>query len=120
MKAINNLRAKLIHSQYGSGNCSIVITDVLKSFLKNCPSCSEVGECVRKGCTSKKHEHIIPVLGVDSNTFNNNMGNLQLAMITNFPNQNNCKKCGDPFTKFQRTLGPHLFVEVSECNKTKT
>lgn len=120
MKAINNLRAKLIHSQYGSGNSSIVVTDVLKAFMKTCPSCNEIGECDRKGCKSKKYEHSIPVLSIDSNIFNNDLANLVPAIMNSFPDVSKCKKCRTPYTKFERKAGPHLFVEVRKCYKLNT
>lgn len=38
MQDINKRRAELIFNQYGSGECSIVVTDIFKRFLTDFPS----------------------------------------------------------------------------------
>lgn len=113
MKKVNNLRATLIYSQYGSGDCSIVVTDVLKRFLKTCLSITENGECDRKGCRSLDHEIVLPVVSIADTIFDNNMANLKTAILNNFPDKSSCKKCRKTLTHFQRDSGYHLFIEVS-------
>lgn len=114
MKKINNRRANLIYNQNATnGDCSIVVTGFLKHTLENCPSYSEKGICNRKGCTSKKHELNFPILSISCNQFNNDITNLQAAILENFPNQSQCQKCRTKLTEFQRIYGHHIFIEVS-------
>lgn len=114
MNKINNLRAELIYTQYGSGNCSTVMTDVLKMFLKNRLSITENGECDRKGCLSKEHELLIPVVSISKSVFENKMVNLKSAILDNFPDESHCHKCRSTLINFQREYGHHLFVKVSD------
>lgn len=113
MKRINNLRAQCIHNEYGSGDSSIVVTDVLKKFLSSCPSITETGKCNQKGCLSKEHKFVVPVVSISDDVFDNNMTNLKSAILANFPSENLCKKCRKPLAEFQRDYGCHLFIEVS-------
>lgn len=112
MKKMNKLRAELICSEYTDGICSIAVTDILQRFLKNCPSIIERGQCRQKGCTSRNHDFNLPVLGMNEVEFNGNFINLVKAVISNFPNENKCRKCRKPYHSFERICGHHLFIEV--------
>lgn len=113
MKKVNNLRAQWIYNEYGPGDSSIVVTDVLKKFLSSCPSIIETGKCNQKGCLSKEHKFAVPVVSISDEVFNDNMANLKSAILANFPSENSCKKCRKPLAEFQRVFGCHLFIEVS-------
>lgn len=49
MKQLNKLRATLIYNEYGDGNCSTECSEVMKRFLKDCPSIIERRQCKTKG-----------------------------------------------------------------------
>lgn len=111
MKDLNKKRAQLIFNAYGSGNCTIVVTDILKRFLGDLPSMIEYRTCKRKGCP-KDTAYNIPVLGIHIKEFDNDMNNLQKAVIANLPTEVLCQKCQNPCTYYDRKCDHHLFIEV--------
>lgn len=112
MKQLNKLRAKMIYTEYGNGNCSIECSDILKRYLKNCPSIIEKRKCKHKGCLSRNADFLVPLLGVDANEFSGNIANLERAVMANFTYGNSCSKCRQPYHSFERTCGHHLFIQV--------
>lgn len=111
MKDLNRKRAELIFNEYGSGECSIVVTDILKRCLKNLPSLVEYKTCKQKGCP-KNTAYSLPVLGLDLTIFVNNMNNLEEAITANLPNEVLCEKCHNACTNYERKCEHHLFIEV--------
>lgn len=112
MKHLYKLRAKLICREYKGGNCSIVVSDVLRRYLKEYPSITERGTCKKKGCSSKNFELQVPTVGLNSSEFDGKMMNLEKAITANFPSSNLCRKCRQPYNSFERTFNNHLFIEV--------
>lgn len=112
MKQVNKQRATLIYNEYKNGECSTLVSDVMRRFLKNFPSIIEEGVCKRKGCASRSFNHNVPVLEINETEFNGNMANLEKAVMTNFPTENLCQKCRQKYHRFERTCGDHLFIEV--------
>lgn len=112
MKQVNKLRAELIYSEYKGGNCSIVVTDIMRRYLKDCPSITESGLCNKKGCCSKSFEFKIPTVALNEEEFDGKLTNLEKAITTNFPATNLCRKCREPYSTFERTFNEHLFIEV--------
>lgn len=112
MKQLNNLRAKLICSEYKDGDCSIVATDVIRRYMTESPSIIERGTCKRKGCATRNTDKIIPIIGLNEIEFDANIENLERAIVANFPSENLCRKCYQPYDTFERILGNHLFIEV--------
>lgn len=112
MKQLNKQRATLICAEYPNGNCSILVTDILRLFLKDCPSLIERGKCKRKGCSSKKFEIKLAALGINGAEFKCNMANLEKSIMANFSGPNLCCKCHQPYSSVERECGPHLFIEV--------
>lgn len=112
MKQLNRLRAILIYNEYKSGNCSIVLTDILTRFLKDSPSMIERGDCKRKGCCSKITHFHLAALEMKDDVFDGKMENLVKAATEFFSIDNPCHKCRHPYDSFERLLGNHLFIEV--------
>lgn len=112
MKTLNNLRAKLIYSEYEDGDCSIVATDVMRRYMVNCPSIIERGTCKQKRCAPANTDINSTVIGLNEIEFATNMKNLEKAIVANFPSEQLCRKCHQPFDTFHRTFGNHLLIEV--------
>lgn len=112
MKQVNRLRAILIHSEYKSGDCSIVATDIMRRYLKDFPSVIEKGTCKKKGCASKTFEFNLPIVGLNEEELDGKIINLEKAVMANFPTENICRKCRQPYHTYERTCGDHLFIEV--------
>lgn len=113
MKTINKMRAELIHHEYGSGNCEIVVTDVIRKFMKNTPSYIETGDCSRKGCLFAKREIKFPLIILNNEVFANNMDNLTQAILANFSESLNCPKCRHPLSNFERIFNDGIFIEIT-------
>lgn len=112
MQKVNNLRAKLIYDEYNSGDGEIVVIENINRYLVNSPSLVETSFCSRRSCTMKKTTLNIPVVCINSIDFANDLGNLKKSVLSNFPDEIRCKQCCNPYKKFERLAGSHLFIEV--------
>lgn len=113
MNYVNRLRAELIYSHYKSGNCSIVVSDIFQRYLMDSPSITERGTCKKKGCSSKKYEFKIPFVALNEDEFDGKLANMEKAIMKNFPTENSCRKCRQPYNYFERTFNHILFIEVA-------
>lgn len=112
MKQVNKQRATLICNEYANGECTIDVKEVIQRFLKNTPSIIEQSKCKSKGCASKTADFLVSVLTLDKTAFNNNLSNLEKAIIADFPKEPICRKCRQRYQFFVRIPGSQLFIEV--------
>lgn len=121
MKQLNNLRAQLIYNEYNDGDCSIVATDVIRRYMTDAPSIIERGTCKTKGCSIKNTRNTrnttntdktVPVVGLNEIEFDASMENLEKSIVANFPTENFCRKCFQPYDTFERIFGNHFFINV--------
>lgn len=117
MRSINNLRARLIHSELKSDDCAIVTMAI--RTLQNIPSYSESTSCRSKGCISRKKETIFPVIKLNGDVFENKWENLEEAIVANFDSDAICPKCRRMADNFLRKLGEHLIIEVIFSRSSK-
>ncbi|KAJ6643253.1 hypothetical protein Bhyg_08211 [Pseudolycoriella hygida] len=111
IKKANKLRATLMSTLFEKNNCNIVVSNVVLNALKNTPSCSEIYKCSTERC-KYSCTRILPFLGVNTDTFRNDFGNLKLAIFMNFPdNEPKCTLCKTS-SCITRTFGDHLFIEI--------
>lgn len=111
MRKINTQRAQLISGKYKKGDCSIVVTDIIKTFLSNVPSIIEKQNCFQKGC-SKVKDFLSPYVCLNNEVFDNDLANISNSIIANFSTTNNCFRCRKPSGSINRSVGNHLFIEV--------
>lgn len=109
---MNKLRAELIYKEYGNGECDILAVNILERFLKGHPSITETTACKNKGCVTKNRELKLAVLTICGIEFDNNLNNLQKAVLATLPEESICQKCRKPCESLQRECGQHLFIEV--------
>lgn len=112
MQKVNNLRAKLVYDEYQSGDSEIVVIENINRYLANSPSLVETSFCSRRSCTLKESTMNIPVVNINNIDFGNDFGNLEKSVMSNFPDEIRCKQCCNPYKKFERHAGNHLFIEV--------
>lgn len=62
MKQLNKLRAELIYGEYKTGDCSIVVSDIMRRYLKDFPSIIEKHTCKSKGCGSKNTDQNFQII----------------------------------------------------------
>lgn len=112
MRKINADRVQIIMNAYKSTRCESVVTDTIKRFLKGSPSYYEKGSCYRKGCMSSMGVTSFPSMSLKMEVFNYDLRNLEVAILGNFPEENQCQKCHNRLIGFDRIYNQHLFIEV--------
>lgn len=85
----------------------MVLTTMLNKVLKNTPSYREFSKC--RSCEYSQ-ERIIPIVGVNSNVYNNRMDKLEDGIMNNFPVDILCD-CSNTL-ETEREFSDHIFVEV--------
>lgn len=104
---MNNLRASLLHNLYQRNSFEMVLTTMLNKVMQKTPSYSEESHCTSCNYSQKR---TIPIVGVKSDVYADNMINLEKAILENFPVEIICKCKHTLHT--QRLFGEHIFVEV--------
>lgn len=112
MQKVNRLRAKLVYDKYKSGDCDIVVIENIKQYLTNSPSLVETSFCSRRSCALKETTINLPVVSINNTDLENDLDNLEKSVMGNFPDEIRCKQCCNPYKKFERYSGNHLFIEV--------
>lgn len=112
MQKVNNLRAKLVYDMYKSGDCEIVVIENINRYLANSLSLVETSFCSRRSCILKETTMNLLVVSINSSDLQNDLGNLEKSIMSNFPDEIRCKQCCNPYKKFERYAGNHLFIEV--------
>lgn len=106
MSIANNIRTRLL-DHHNLTNCAMVLVDMIEILLKDTPSCLEIACC--KYTKSKAHNNAF--LGLNNETFRGNFGNLERAIMDNFPEDVPCVRCNSS-AQTSRKFGEHIFVEV--------
>lgn len=87
---------------------------MLEKLFVDEPSLTEIAICSQCNTTEKK---TFPVVKISYDTFNNNISNLENAIVDNFPSKI-CLECQNAVA-YSREYGQHIFVEISSGSYTE-
>lgn len=114
MKRVNNMRANFLFNRFKTTQFEINVVSMLKELYVDEPSLSETINCKHCDFLNKS---FFPVVSINNDAFNNNISNIESAIVDNFPQNiacTNCQKAVDP----SREYGNHIFVEISSGSYT--
>lgn len=113
MRRVYSMRASIIFSAFRMTKLDLVVSQTVEVALHNVPSYSELATCDVAYCNEYEdsNERCFPLAAVNAAIFDNNMANLQSAIISNLPERIHCRSCDVPML-LEQTFGEHVFIDV--------
>lgn len=113
MKSINKMRASFLFKRFKTTQLDINVCTMLENLFDDEPSVTEIATCSQCDTIDKM---TIPLIKINHVAFNNNMSNIESAIVNNFPSKI-CLECQNP-AEYSRDYGQHIFVEISSGSYT--
>lgn len=108
MKGVHSARAKFLFNQFDTSGFEMNICRMIKKLFVSEPSYTE--EIVCNSCAYTNFS-TFPLVSLNNFLFRNDLSNLDIAIIGNFPENLACSRCKSA-VECKREFRPHMFIEV--------
>lgn len=115
MKRINKMRAEFLFKRFQNIPLEMNVCSVINTLFIDEPSLNVTINCEQCNFINRKSYQSI---GMNHQTFNNDMKNIGIAVSVNFSIQTICPKCQNSLVSLHE-YGQHLFIEVAKAPESE-